>query len=71
MASIYGFTIKNIKTFRGREWDGRQGDIYYNGKKVGWYNNDGNGGCADIDFFGTLENRQWFENKLSLKYLRY
>ena len=42
MASIYGFTIKNIKTFRGREWDGRQGDIYYNGKKVGWYNNEGN-----------------------------
>lgn len=65
MASIFGFTVKNIKTFRGREWDGCQGDIYYNGKKVGWYNNDGNGGCADIDFFGTFETRQWFENKLS------
>lgn len=65
MASIFGFTIKNIKTFRGREWDGCQGDIYYNGKKVGWYNNDGNGGCADIEFFGTFEMRQWHENKLS------
>lgn len=65
MASIFGFAVKNIKTFRGREWDGCQGDIYYNGKKVGWYNNGGNGGCADIEFFGTFEMRQWHENKLS------
>ena len=38
MASIFGFSIKNITTFMGREGQGSQGNIYYNNKKVGWYN---------------------------------
>ncbi len=64
MASIYGFEIRNIKTFKGREWDGCQGSIYYKGKKVGWYNNDGNGGCADIDFYFAGEGRAEVEEAL-------
>lgn len=64
MASIYGFSIKNHKTFQGRDWQGDQGDICYNGKKVGWYNNDGNGGCADIDFFLAGEKRAEYEQLL-------
>lgn len=50
MASIFGFQIKNIVNFQGREGQGCQGDIYYKGKKVGWYNEAGDGGMADIDF---------------------
>lgn len=50
MASIYGFQIKNTVTFQGREGQGYQGDIYYNGKKVGWYNDAADGGMPGIDF---------------------
>ncbi len=48
MASIYGFTLKNRKTFQGLDWQGNQGDIHYKGKKVAWYNDSGNGGSCDI-----------------------
>ena len=37
MASIYGFALKNRKTSRGLDWQGNQGNLYYNGKKVAWY----------------------------------
>ena len=50
MASIYGFTVKGVKYFQGRDWEGCQGDIYYNGKKVGFYNDLGDGAPATIDF---------------------
>ena len=43
MASIYGFTLMNRKTFQGLDWQGNQGNPYYNGKKVAWYNDSGNG----------------------------
>ena len=55
MASIFGFEIKGLKTFVGRDGMGSQGNIYYNGKKVGWYNNQANGGATDIDFDGSKE----------------
>ena len=48
MVSIYGFTLKNRKTFQGLDWQGNQGNLYYNGKKVAWYNDSGNGGSCDI-----------------------
>ena len=37
MASIYGFTLKNRKSFQGLDWQGNQGDLCYKGKKVAWY----------------------------------
>lgn len=49
MASIKGWQLKGLKTFQGRDWEGAQGNLYYNGKKAGWYNDSGNGGMADID----------------------
>lgn len=61
MASIYGFEIKGLKTFVGRDGIGCQGNIYYNGKKVGWYNDSANGGMADIDFDGDGERRTKME----------
>ena len=48
MASIYGFTLKNRKTFQGLDWQGNQGDLLYKCKKVAWYNDSGNGGSCDI-----------------------
>ena len=53
MASIYGFTLKKRKTFHGLDWQGNQGDLYYNGKKVAWYNDSGNGGSCDIVYYET------------------
>ena len=51
MASIYGFTLKNRKTFQGLDWQGNQGDLWYKGKKVAWYNDSGNGGSCDIVYY--------------------
>ena len=51
MASIYGFTLKNRKTFQGLYWQGNQGDLCYKGKKVAWYNDSGNGGSCDIVYY--------------------
>ena len=48
MASIYGFTLKNRKTFQGLDWQGNQGNLHYKGKKAAWYNDSGNGGSCDI-----------------------
>ena len=50
MASINGIEIKNIKTFRGREYPTNyQGNIYFKGKKLGFWSQDGNGGCDYFD----------------------
>lgn len=51
MASIYGFALKNRKTFQGLDWQGNQGDLCYKGKKVAWYNDSGNGGSCDIVYY--------------------
>lgn len=64
MASIKGFQIKGLKTFQGRDWPGAQGNIYVDGKKVGWYNDSGNGGMADIDFYQAGDRRGEIEERL-------
>lgn len=51
MASIYGFSLKNRKTFQGLDWQGNQGNLYYKGKKVARYNDCGNGSSCDIVFY--------------------
>lgn len=49
MAKIKGWELKNIRTWEGREGEGAQGDIYYKGKRVGWYNDSADGGPVDIN----------------------
>ena len=71
MAKIYGFSLKNIKTFKGREGEGCQGDIYYDGKKVGWYSDNADGGMADIDFYGEREQRQRMSDLLKAATVKY
>lgn len=63
MASIKGWQLKGLKTFQGRDWEGVQGNLYYNGKKAGWYNDSGNGGMADIDL-NSKELQEQFEKSI-------
>lgn len=72
MASIYGYELKNIRTWQGRDWEGCQGHICYNGKKVGWYHNNGDGSCTDIDFYlsgkDRAKNEQHFNETIKQYY---
>jgi hypothetical protein len=43
-------TIKSLKTWIAREGYGYQYNLYEDGKKIAFVNNDGNGGQMDIDF---------------------
>lgn len=53
MASINGVTIKNIKKFRGHEYDEvLQGNVYLNNKKLGFWSQDDWGG-SDTYYFDT------------------
>lgn len=55
MASINGIELKGVKEFKGHEFEDLvQGNIYYKGKKVGWYSQDSWGGCDHIDLDYTL-----------------
>lgn len=46
MASIKGIELKHLQDFRGHEGETLvQGDVYYKGKKVGYYSQDSWGGC--------------------------
>ena len=55
MASINGIELKGIKEFKGHEFEYLiQGNIYYKGKKVGWYSQDSWGGCDHIDLDYSL-----------------
>ena len=37
IASIYGFILKNRKSFQGLDWQGNQDNLCYKGNKVAWY----------------------------------
>lgn len=61
MASIFGFKLKNRKTFQGREGEGNQGNLWYENKRVAWYSDCGNGGSADIDFYNGVKGIEEFK----------
>lgn len=50
MASIHGLSIKNVKTWMGREGEAIQGDIYLGNEKICFWSQDGNGGIDNYDF---------------------
>jgi hypothetical protein len=57
MAKINNFELKNVKDFLGHEQEPLcQGNIYYKGKKVGFYSQDAHGGCDNIDIDCELSN---------------
>jgi hypothetical protein len=45
------YSIAKLKTWNTHDGGGYQGDIIKNGKTVGNFHNDGNGGCTMIDFW--------------------
>lgn len=50
MASLNGVTIKSLNKFVGTEGEAYQGNVYYNGRKLGFWSQDGNGGSDHFDF---------------------
>lgn len=58
------FTLKNIKTHKGREGEGLNATIYRDGKQVGTIYDDANGGMVDFHFINKGE-RQKFEDYCS------
>ena len=58
MASINGVSIKAFKKFRGHEGEEPyQGNVYYNGKKLGFWSQDAHGGiCDNFEFDETVLN---------------
>lgn len=51
MAKINNVEIKNLKSYIGREGVAYQGDVWYNGKKLGFWSQDGNGAICDTFYF--------------------
>lgn len=64
MASIFGLKLKGRRTFEGRDWQGNQGNLYIGNKKIAWFNDSGDGGAADIDFYGERQEREQYEKQL-------
>ena len=50
MASIKGFQLKNVKRTLGREGYGCIASMYLNGKKIGTYEDYGDGGCENVTY---------------------
>ena len=65
MSKIKGIELKNITNFRGHEGEDLiQGNVYYNGKKVGFYSQDAWGGCdrLNIDYNLPTELKEEINN---------
>lgn len=55
MANINGLTLKALKVFRGHEGEPlAQGNVYFNGKKLGFWSQDAWGGPDRFDFDESL-----------------
>ena len=50
MASIKGFQLKNVKQPLGREGYGCMATMYLHGKKIGTYEDYGDGACEDVTY---------------------
>lgn len=59
MASINGIQIKGLKAFRDHEGATIfQGNVYYRGKKLGFWSQDSWGGCDNYDFKEIMLNEE-------------
>ena len=54
MAKINGIEVKSVKSYVGHEGLCYQGNVYKNGKKLGFWSQDGHGGPDDFDFDESL-----------------
>lgn len=71
MANINGIEIKAIKTFLGTEGYARQGNVYLDKKKIGFFSEDGNGGCDWIYFECDKEIKELFFSRVRAHYKNY
>ncbi|MDD3414190.1 MAG: hypothetical protein PHY47_09335 [Lachnospiraceae bacterium] len=71
MANINGIEIKAIKTFLGTEGYARQGNVYLDKKKMGFFSEDGNGGCDWIEFECDKEVKELFFRRVRAHYKKY
>lgn len=67
MASIKGIEIKGVKGYQGHEGYCQQGNIYMDGKKIGFYSEDGWGGPPTLDV-NSKELKQELKQRMSLYY---
>ena len=51
------YSVAKLKNWRGREGAGYQGELLRDGKVIGWFHHDGNGGDIRIDFY-TLAKKK-------------
>lgn len=58
MASIKGFQLKNVKQTLGREGYGCIASMYLNGKKIGTYEDYGDGACEDVTYVSPEAERE-------------
>lgn len=70
MAKIYGLELKGIKTMIGRNGEIFQGNIYLDGKKIGVYSQDPNGGITPLIWMNDKYSKQKLEKIVSKEYLR-
>jgi hypothetical protein len=60
MAQIRGIAIKGLKEFKGHEGETLlQGDIYFKGKKVGYYSDDFRGGTTVVDIDVKVQHEMY------------
>lgn len=64
MASIFGLKLKGRRTFQGRDWQGNQGNLYLGNTKIAWYNDSGDGGPADIEYYNGRLGQEQYEPQL-------
>ena len=71
MASINEIEIKSLKEFKGHEGEPLfQGNIYYKGKKLGFWSQDAHGGiCDNFGFDERILNeevKRFFNSKIHI-----
>lgn len=69
MASINNITIKNLRSFEGREGTCYQGNVWYKGKKLGFWSQDGDGAICDNFDFNELVLKEEVEKYKQSKYV--
>lgn len=50
MATFHGFKVTNLRSWEGMEGVATSGTLYWNGKRLGDFVDDGNGGCVCYRF---------------------
>ena len=58
MASIKGFQLKNVRQTLGREGYGCIATMYLNGKKIGTYEDYGDGACEDVTYISPEAEKE-------------